>query len=515
MKQNRLAIIRLLLKLSALDYRRSNAYGEGKGARIIIAVAGIIFWASLTWLGLLMADQVKSYGMTTANGGSYGATPVGYISGVIPFILFADFMLRLSFLHSNTQYAKPFLLLPIPRYACADVFVIKSILQPFNLLWTGLFFAYALTATEPADATAATLIIAISLSAIVLNSLWYTIVHTLITVNITWWILPIIVYAAISIPFFSGQGISLDSFCDFYAFAGSTLTEHYIIMFLGIAVSFATLFAIDRTIAFKAADAELNGNDRNSTTESHRQISFSNVSSEPLVFVKLELASMKRNKNRRKASLYAVLTTVFVSITLTFTSIYSDNNLDQTYMLLYGFQVFPSMLAVNIMGYEGNYIDVLMMRKECILSLLKAKLFISCVMTLLPFLLMMPTVFAGTTDILRLTTFALITAGPVNCAYFQLAVTNDRTIPLVSKITGNKGKHIGTQQIITTIGALFIPLFAVRTMDSAIGQSTTSMALSAFSIIVIATSNLWLRHIYVRMAKRKYSNLENFHATRN
>ena len=91
MKQNRLAIIRLLLKLSALDYRRSNAYGEGKGARIIIAVAGIIFWASLTWLGLLMADQVKSYGMTTANGGSYGATPVGYICGVMPFILFADF----------------------------------------------------------------------------------------------------------------------------------------------------------------------------------------------------------------------------------------------------------------------------------------------------------------------------------------------------------------------------------------------------------------------------------------
>lgn len=108
MKQNRLAIIRLLLKLSALDYRRSNAYGEGKGARIIIAVAGIIFWASLTWLGLLMADQVKSYGMTTANGGSYGATPVGYICGVMPFILFVDFMLRLSFLHSNTQYAKPF-----------------------------------------------------------------------------------------------------------------------------------------------------------------------------------------------------------------------------------------------------------------------------------------------------------------------------------------------------------------------------------------------------------------------
>lgn len=132
MKQNRLAIIRLLLKLSALGYRRSNAYGEGKGARIIIAVAGIIFWASLTWLGLLMADQVKSYGMTTANGGSYGATPIGYICGVIPFILFADFMLRLSFLHSNTQYAKPFLLLPIPRYACADVFVIKSILQPLQ-----------------------------------------------------------------------------------------------------------------------------------------------------------------------------------------------------------------------------------------------------------------------------------------------------------------------------------------------------------------------------------------------
>jgi hypothetical protein len=128
---------------------------------------------------------------------------------------------------------------------------------------------------------------------------------------------------------------------------------------------------------------------------------------------------------------------------------------------------------------------------------------------------MLPTVFAGTTDILRLTTFALISAGPVNCAYFQLAVTNDRTIPLESKVTGNNGKRIGTQQIITTIGALFIPLFAIRIMDSGLGQSITSMALSAFSIIVIATSNLWLRHIYVRMAKRKYSNLENFHATRN
>jgi hypothetical protein len=65
----------------------------------------------------------------------------------------------------------------------------------------------------------------------------------------------------------------------------------------------------------------------------------------------------------------------------------------------------------RVMCAEGNYIDGLMVHKENIISLLKAKYYFYVVMLVLPFLLMIPTIVQEKCTWLMLTSIFFFTAG--------------------------------------------------------------------------------------------------------
>ena len=54
-------------------------------------------------------------------------------------------------------------------------------------------------------------------------------------------------------------------------------------------------------------------------------------------------------------------------------------------------------------------------------------------------------------------------------------------------------------------GDVFIFLF---------NETTAYVALAIIGLIFTLTHPIWLRHIYKRMMRRKYANLEGFHASR-
>ena len=64
------------------------------------------------------------------------------------------------------------------------------------------------------------------------------------------------------------------------------------------------------------------------------------------------------------------------------------------------------------------------------------------------------------------------------------------------------------------LSAMFIPLLLVGLFVMLFDEDTAYWLLAAVGLAFTLSHPLWLRNIYVRMMRRKYQNLEGFHASR-
>ena len=229
-------------------------------------------------------------------------------------------------------------------------------------------------------------------------------------------------------------------------------------------------------------------------------------------YLKLEVKSIMRNKNIRKAFISANILILLFSLAISFTDIY-DGGMTK-FLAVYNFAIYGAMLLVKTMCYEGNYIDCLMVHKENILQLLKAKYFLYTALLLLPMVLMLPTVFMGKCSLLMLIGIMLMVGGPVHACFLYLAIINKQTIPLNTKFIGKGTMETNFLQIAVEIGAFLLPLVLLNIFPLVFGDIGGALALMAIGLLFILTYRVWLRDIYRRMMKRRYENLEGFHATR-
>ena len=173
-----------------------------------------------------------------------------------------------------------------------------------------------------------------------------------------------------------------------------------------------------------------------------------------------------------------------------------------------------SMNLVRIMCPEGNYIECLLVRKENIRSLLEAKYYFYSITLLIPFILMLPTVIAGTYPLLLLMGMMIFTAGPVYCMLMHLAIINKVTMPLNTKLTRKTGVETNYVQVIVEMVAMFLPIALVSVLDAFIGSTPTYLFMIIVGLTFILTNRIWINKIYKRMMKRKYKNLEGFMSSR-
>ena len=166
------------------------------------------------------------------------------------------------------------------------------------------------------------------------------------------------------------------------------------------------------------------------------------------------------------------------------------------------------------MGYEGNYVDLLFVRRENILALLHAKYIFYSAMLLLPFVLMQPMVIAGKMPLMMLASYAVYTMGFQYFVIFQSAVYTHQTIPMNEKITSKGGLDGNYVQMIITGVVFIIPNIIGTTLQTMFSPETTYGIMLAIGLAFVLTNRLWLRNIYNRMMKRKYDNLEGFTSTR-
>ncbi len=446
-------------------------------------------------------------------------TPGEMLTGILPVFLAVDFALRIAIQHTPVQLVKPYLLLPLSRYSCTDAFIISSILTPNNLFWMLLTVPYVIMTTvfSMGFLPALSLVIVVQLI-FTANSLFYMLCRTLWTESLLWASLPIAFFVALFSPVIYGGVVGkhfydgFEQYFDSYSPIGEAAIECNLSVYLFIALLLVVLFLINRIVQRKYIYAEAR-KEKDTTVKYISTFSLLDRFNQIGEYLKLEFKSMLRNRNPRISFITIILTTVMVSIMNSLLHDDSDNFFSGTMGAAYPFTL-VSINLISIMCPEGNYIECLLVHKENIKTLLLAKYYFYLSMLLLPFILMLPTVFSGHYSFLVLFAMVTFTAGPVFFMAMQLAVYNKNTTSLNVRLTGKAGNKVQYLQIFTCFVVLLAPAFIMESMQIIIGEAYSAIILSLIGLAFVIFHKRWINNIYRRMMKRKHTNLEGFLQTR-
>lgn len=501
---NRLGIYKALRRHRKLAAERALDASRNKTAKAIGYVLGslvLVYLMGFAIMFSLIANESETI------------TPIGLILSLFPFVMVVDFSVRLSTQQTPSQLIKPYVLLPLPRYACVESFIISSLLSWGNLIWMALFVPFCIMSVvfSYGIGVAAGFLCLVWLL-ILLNSQIYLICRTLINDSMLWWILPLAIYGAIFSPWYIGSDVSFDRLVCFWSWPAQFVERGNPLPILAVLAALTGVMAINRRVQYAHVMAELS---RVETTKIKRISSFSFFERYGEVgnYLQLELKQILRNKNPRKQFISAAVMVLLFSLLITFSDIY-DGEFMTAFLGFYNFVVFGAVNLTQLLSVEGNYIDCLMVRRENILKLLTAKYIFYCGVLVLPFVLMLPTVFSGKWSVWMLITYALFTAGPQYCLLFQTAVYNKRSVPLNTKFISRSNMETNWTQLIIQMTVLFCPMIVINVLAAFMPQWGLNLTLSAIGLAFVAFHRAWLHNVYRRLMARHYENFEGFRASR-
>ena len=491
---NKFKLYRLLRKNTNLSYRRSPVFEQNKWAKAVMFIGAGFFGLYLIIYGILIA--------MAADG------EAGRMISLMPIILLIDFFLRFVVQTTPGMMVKPYILQPISRFTAIECFLISSHLSGYNFLWLMMFIPYSIIILiAGAGFWQVTLELLASLLLIMLNSQIYLFFRTLINRKVVWFLAAVAFYLLPFAPILlSFKASVFTKMIDTYADFGRAWYLVPVILLL-----LTGLFYVNRYFQFKYVYEEISKKGERALKHVSK-FSFLNRFGLIGEYLKIELKSNIRNKTMRSRCIMSLSLIIMFSCLIAYTPIY-DNVMMINFWCLYCFAIYSVTTLIKIMGQEGNYIDLLMMHRENIIVLLKAKFWFYSAVLLVPFLLMLPAVFTGKFTLLMLVAYMLLTAGLLHFIIFQLAVYNKQTLPLQQKMTA-KGNFENGMQLVIELVALFGPGAIVGVGYLLVGLTYTYLFMCVLGLAFIVTYPLWIRNIYNRMMQRRYENIAGFHTTR-
>lgn len=489
-----------LWKNGKLASRRHPMYEKNRFGQFFIYL-GIALW-----IGYLMFFAV--FFALTLNGES--VEPYHLINGVLILFLIMDFCLRIPFQKTPSQEIKPYLLLPIPRRKLIDMLLIRSGLSGFNFFWLSFFAPFAILTVARFYGVSGVLTYSLGIWMLMLaNNYLFLLCRTLIAGHKAWLALPVGLYggwlAAILIP---EDSPLLTLFVDL----GEGFITGQLLTFAGCGAVIAALWYTNHRILQKTLYNEINKvEDTTVQVKSVSEYRFLDRYGQLGEYIRLELKLLLRNKICRN-QLYMVLgcTSVF-SLILGFTDTYTG--LGKDFFIIYNFQLMAVMFLSTLMSYEGNYIDALLIRRESIYTLLRAKYLFYSAAQLIPFLLLTPGMVKGSISLPLCLGWLFFTPGPIYCLLFQMAVYNSKTIDLNTKMMSGKNVGSGMQNLVSS-ASFIVPFVFYFLATLLVGETNAPWLLMAIGLVFILASPWWLKQVYRRFMKRRYQNLEGFHQSR-
>ena len=496
---NRLSIYRLLWRNSKLSDKRNPAFEQGVAAKVLM-------WIGAGITGTYMIVLGAVFGRVAVEDDNPALLLL-----LMPILLLIDFLLRFMVQQTPLVFVKPYLLMPMKTARVVEAYLISQLGNLYNLLWFCLFLPYAFVCIVGGISVgAAIMMVLVGMLLVFINSQWYLIVRTLIVRSLLWWLLPLAVYAAWIVPLFlTVNGVDvLEHLADTF----STVPMLCLLALILIAI-LVGLLLINRQMQFRFIYQEISREQKKPSAIKHvSQFTFLERFGHTGEYLKLELKSIMRNKAIRTRVIMSLGLIVMFSLLLSYTNVY-DGKMILNFWCYYCFAIYGMTALTKVMGPEGNYIDLLMTQRENILALLKAKYYFHVAILLVPLVIMLPAVIAGKFTILMMLAYMFLTGGLGYLIMFQLAVYNKQTLPLDAKLTGKNNVESGFQLVIELVG-MFLPLLLVGGMLAVTEEETAYTIIALFGLALTIAHPWWLRNIYNRMMKRKYANLEGFHATR-
>ena len=487
---NKFQLYRLLRKNTNLSYKRSPAFEQNKWAKLLIYLGAGMFALYLIMYGCIVGMAAKG--------------EAGMMLAFAPFYMAIDFLLRFIVQTTPGMMVKPYILQPISRYTAIECFLIGEHVSGYNWLWLCMFVPYSIILLFAGESFALVLLELVTCELlIILNSQIYLFFRTLINRTVLWLIPGLAFYALPFLPvMLSPKASTFEKMTESLVHIG--LSWYFLPLLLAV---ICALFFVNRHMQFIFVYEEIS----KKTERALKHVSefaFFNRFGIVGEYLKIELKSNIRNKTMRTRCIYSLVAVIAFSLIVAYTTIY-DSELMQNFWCLYCFALYGITALIKIMGQEGNYIELLMMHRENIIALLRAKFIFYSAVLIIPFVIMLPAVFTGKYTLLMLFAYMLLTAGFLHFIIFQLAVYNKQTLPLQLKVTA-KGNFENGMQLFIELFALIGPVLITGLGYLLVGLTYTYIFMCVIGLAFIFTHPIWIRNIYSRMMKRRYENLDGF-----
>lgn len=502
-------LYKLISKNQRLQDHRHPMFEKNMAMKIF----GYIFFAF--WAIYLMVFGVSFFFIF--DGGPLEAFDM--IDGGMIIFLATDFFFRFGMQETPAQNVKQYRLLPIPTNFLLDTFLARIGLRLYNLFWFFFFVPFALLAIPQFYGISGLIGYLIGIWLLfVINGYWYLIWRTLI--NKHWWyfIVPFVLYGAMIY-----LGLVDDEYTRKILGDNNIQPLFYFSLYLmrwicqwnlvGLAiliVAIIPLFWVNRIMQGRAVYFEISKTEEVVNVKS-RDFKFLDKFGEIGEYLKLEIKSVMRNAVVKKQFISAFACMIIFNSIFSFTDIY-DAQFMRIYILVYCFSCLGVMMLTSIMCPEGNYIDGLMSRKESVLSLLKAKYFFNCMLTIIPLLFCIMPIMKDKISVIEALGCLFFTTGCVFPFLFQLAVYNDSTVNLNAKIT-KAGSNTKAQMIFSFAG-LFVPMIVMYVLMLCFSKDIAAWCMFSMGFVGTALFPVWLRNVYDRFMKRRYKNMDGFRNSR-
>lgn len=466
---------------------------------------GFAYFMAVFWIGYLIffgTSFAFAFAESVPN-----MEPYHILNRGMFIVLILDFIMRFPFQKTPTQEMKPYLLLPVKRSRLLDFLLLRSGMNGFNFLWLCMYVPFALLTVPRFYGIVGVIAYCTGIYLVVLvNNYWYLLCRTLMNERVWWVILPAAAYGILAlVEFTSDHPVST-----FTMNLGEKFIEGNIPVFMGVVAVVALMWFINRRVMAGMVYSELNRVEDTKVLKVSEYKFFERYG-EVGEYFRLELKMLFRNKRLKSALRSIAIVLVLFSGILAFSDYYGV--FMQGFIAVYSFVVFGVAILTQLMGYEGNYFDGLMSRKESIYNLLRAKYYFYSLMELIPFILAIPAVIMGKLTLLNAFSLMFFATGVVYFMLFQMAVYNNKTVPLNEGITGRQSIGTGFQNLISA-AAFTIPMILYFTLNSLFGDTTGRWILLCAGLLFTLTANLWIKNIYIRFMKRRYKNMEGFRDTR-
>ena len=497
---NKYRLYRLISQNADLKDKRHPMLDKNRFMKFLMAFVWLQYAASLIFVGVMMAIGMKH---------SYNGV-AGYhvFDGGLLYVLIIDFWVRFVLQETPAQNVQPYALLPIRRTFLMHLYLTRSGLAWGNLFWGFLLVPFGLIS------------IAIPLGwgafigwllgwwlLIVADSYTYLFCRALCLKHLLWVLLPAAIHGALLAIMLVPDKNPLDMPCTLLMYG---FLQWEFLPFLCAVALIAFLYWANYRLQMGMVYDEV-GKKEEKEIKHATQFNFLNRYGQLGEYLKLEVKQRMRNKTVKMSFFLGLGLMIMLSSIMYFSDVY-DNSFMRSFICLYNYIVLGMMTLITIMCYEGNYIDGLMSRRESILQLLRAKYYFNVLLLFIPPIILLPLMIIGKMSVWMNVGYFFFTAGVLYPLFFQLAVYNNNTLPMNTKLTG---KQASTAQNIFSMVIFILPIGFEKASTVLLGEPWGYVLLALLGIIGIVTHQYWLRNVYKRFMVRRYKNMEGFRASRN